>query len=146
MTRWRFPATFTPRETAQDLKAVCEGLIDLALKNIKTSRKKLVLNETKEEEEAETLAAPAVDAEVGFDDFEDEDLDVGELDLDEGELDLDETDEDLEMEQQEEEEDQEEEGEAVVPHVPQEVGNDNPSGFVPEEPLQGSEIHTREVL
>lgn len=139
MARWRFPATFTPRETAQDLKVVCEGLIDLALKNIKTSRKKLVLNETKKEEEAETLVAPAVDAEIGFDDFEDEDLD-------EGELDLDETDEDLEMEQEEQEEDQEEEGEAVVPHVPQEVGNENPSGFVPKEPLQGSEIHTREVV
>ncbi|KAH8152881.1 uncharacterized protein LAJ45_03107 [Morchella importuna] len=47
---WRFPATFTPRETAQELKVICECLIDTALKNIKMPRLKHVLDEPFNEE------------------------------------------------------------------------------------------------
>lgn len=47
---WRFPATFTPRETAQELKVICECLIDMALKNIKMPRHKHVLEDLFNEE------------------------------------------------------------------------------------------------
>lgn len=50
MHRWRFPATFTPRETAQELKVICECLIDMALKNIKMPRHKHVLEDLFNEE------------------------------------------------------------------------------------------------
>lgn len=45
---WRFPATFTPRETAQELKLLCETLIDTALRNIKMTRRKHVLSNHEE--------------------------------------------------------------------------------------------------
>ncbi|RPB00989.1 hypothetical protein L873DRAFT_1678304 [Choiromyces venosus 120613-1] len=37
---WRFPATFAPRETAQELKEICEAKIDIALSNVRFERGK----------------------------------------------------------------------------------------------------------
>lgn len=106
---------------------MCEGLIDLALKNIKTSRKKLVMNE------ADIFAAPAADAEIRLDEDNDDDDDE-ELELD-GEI-----YEGLE----EDDDEEEEEGESVVPRAPPEMETDNVLEFVPEEPLQESETNMRE--
>ena len=38
---YRFPATFTPRETAQELKKVCEDMIERGLQAVRFTRKKL---------------------------------------------------------------------------------------------------------
>ncbi|PWW72245.1 hypothetical protein C7212DRAFT_302558 [Tuber magnatum] len=37
---WRFPATFAPRETVQELKGICEQKIDIALSNVRFERGK----------------------------------------------------------------------------------------------------------
>lgn len=108
---------------------MCEGLIDLALKNIKTSRKKLVMNE------ADIFAAPAADAEIRLDEDNDDDDDDEELELDE---------EIYEDPEEEEDDEEEEEGESVVPRAPPEMETDNVLEFVPEEPLQESETNMRE--
>jgi ATP-dependent RNA helicase SUPV3L1/SUV3 len=39
--RYRFPATFTPRETAQELKLLCEKQIEIGLQAVRFTRKKL---------------------------------------------------------------------------------------------------------
>ena len=38
--RFRFPATFHPRSTAQELKALCEEKIEMGLKAVRFTRKK----------------------------------------------------------------------------------------------------------
>ncbi|CUS07738.1 unnamed protein product [Tuber aestivum] len=37
---WRFPATFAPRDTVQELKGICEEKIDIALSNVRFERGK----------------------------------------------------------------------------------------------------------
>lgn len=107
--RWRFPATFTPRETAQDLKAICEEKIDLALKNIKITRKKHNIGV---EEQLAAIRENVVETvHRGAERYDDGDEDMFDID-------------------------KEEEGESVIPHMQDEDLVPSPEigdmGFVPD--------------
>lgn len=142
---------------------MCERLIDLALKNVKMTRKKLVLEDpVRVIDVVEALKAPTAGSGVKEEEDEDEDEDDededdddddadgevyseddDEIDDDEAEYDCEGEDEDEDEEENEEDEDQ---GESVVPRKPPPAMGTNDTAAFEFIPKDGSEINIRESL
>lgn len=60
MYSYRFPATFTPRETAQELKLLCEAQIEKCLKAVRFTRKKATRGTRMANAVAESLGPDAM--------------------------------------------------------------------------------------